>query len=69
MSLKVERIVTGPFQENSYIAYRDGLASCLVIDPGDDPGLIIKVILGKALTPIAVLNTHAHLIILVVYLI
>ena len=61
MSLKVERIVTGPFQENSYVAWQDGLPSCLVIDPGDDPGLIIEVILGKDLSPIAVVNTHAHL--------
>ncbi len=61
MSLKVERIVTGPFQENSYVAWQDGLPSCLVIDPGDDPGLIIEVIFGKDLTPIAVVNTHEHL--------
>ena len=61
MSLKVERIVTGPFQENSYVAWQDGLPSCLVIDPGDDPGLIIEVILGNDLSPVAVVNTHAHL--------
>ena len=33
----------------------------IVIDPGDDPGLIIEVILEKDLSPIAVVNTHAHL--------
>ena len=61
MSLNVERIVTGPFQENSYVIWQDGSPSCLVIDPGDDPELIIETILGKGLHPIAVVNTHAHL--------
>ena len=61
MSLNVERIVTGPFQENSYVIWQDGSPSCLVIDPGDDPDLIIETIIGKGLHPIAVVNTHAHL--------
>ena len=61
MSLNVERIVTGPFQENSYVIWQDGSPSCLVIYPGDDPELIIETILGKGLHPIAVVNTHAHL--------
>ena len=61
MSLNVERVVTGPFQENSYVAWQDGSASCLVIDPGDDPELIIKEIVGEGLHPIALVNTHAHL--------
>lgn len=32
-----------------------------MIDPGDDPDLIIETIIGKGLHPIAVVNTHAHL--------
>ena len=57
----VERVVTGPFQENSYIAWQDSSSSCLLIDPGDDPDLIMEEIQKKNLMPIAIVNTHAHL--------
>ena len=61
MNLYVERVVTGPFQENSYIAWQDSSSSCLLIDPGDDPDLIMEEIQKKNLMPIAIVNTHAHL--------
>ena len=61
MILNVERVVTGPFQENSYLAWQDGTSSCLVIDPGDDPEKITQSIEHHDLNPIAIVNTHAHL--------
>jgi len=59
--LNVKRVVTGPFQENSFIAWLDDLSSCLIIDPGDDLQKIIDCIRKRNLEPIAVVNTHAHL--------
>lgn len=59
--IHVERIVTGPFQENSYVVWQDGLPSCLFIDPGDDEDNLISFIQTKDLSPIAIVNTHAHL--------
>jgi len=61
LSLNVKRVVTGPFQENSFIAWLDDLSSCLIIDPGDDLQKIIDCIRKRNLEPIAVVNTHAHL--------
>ena len=51
----------GPFQENSFIAWQKGLVPCLVIDPGDEPGLIQNAIEEEDLEPVAIINTHAHL--------
>ena len=61
MNLNVERVVTGPFRENSYIVWERESVSCLLIDPGDDSELIIESIKGQNLHPIAIVNTHAHL--------
>ena len=61
MTLNVKRIITGPFQENSFIGWQKGLVACLVIDPGDEPGLIQNRIEEEDLEPVAIINTHAHL--------
>ena len=61
MKLTIERVTTGPFQENSYLVRQDLSLSCLVIDPGDDPEKIIHLIDQYNLDPIAIINTHAHL--------
>ena len=42
MSLNVETVVTGPFQENSYIIWYAGSQDAVLIDPGDDEHLIIQ---------------------------
>ena len=39
--LTLHSIESMPFQENSYIAYREGQAECLVIDPGFEPQKIL----------------------------
>ena len=61
MSLNVETVVTGPFQENSYILWYSGSSHTVLIDPGDDPQLIIHAIEDQNLDPIGIINTHAHL--------
>ncbi len=61
MNLKVETVVTGPFRENSYIAWYSGGPDAVLVDPGDDDQLIIQALETHGLVPIAIINTHAHL--------
>lgn len=59
--LAVDKIVTGPFQENTFVA-RDVISQkALIIDPGDDENTIVSFIKKEKLKPLAILNTHAHL--------
>jgi len=59
-SFELARIVSIPFEENSYVARIDGRSDCLVIDPGFEPDKIITHLDAKKLTPAAILNTHGH---------
>ncbi len=59
--LIVDKIVTGPFQENTFIISSARSKHALVIDPGDDEELIVDFIETKKIKPLAILNTHAHL--------
>ena len=61
MSINVETVVTGPFQENSYIVWYSDSTDAIIVDPGDDKHLIIQSIDDHKLTPMAIVNTHAHL--------
>lgn len=61
MNLIVHRIVTGPFQENTFLVREKSRPDLLIIDPGDDGSLLIDFIQKNALKPVAILNTHAHL--------
>ena len=53
-------IVSVPFDENTYLAYFEGRADCLVFDPGMQPGKIVAEIEQRQLTPAAILCTHGH---------
>ncbi len=53
-------VVSAPFEENSYIAYREGSSQCLIVDPGLEPERIVRQMEAKQLTPVAILNTHGH---------
>ena len=59
--LAVDRIVTGPFQENTFLIRDVFSQKALIIDPGDDENIIIDFINNKKIKPLAILNTHAHL--------
>ena len=61
MNLYIKTIVTGPFQENSYLLIDNLSNKCVLIDPGDEAQKIINYINEKNITPIAIINTHAHL--------
>ena len=61
MNLYIKTIVTGPFQENSYLLTDKLSKKCVLIDPGDEAQKIINFINEKNIIPIAIINTHAHL--------
>ena len=61
MNLYIKTIVTGPFQENSYLLTDKLSKKCVLIDPGDEAQKIINYINEKHIIPIAIINTHAHL--------
>jgi hydroxyacylglutathione hydrolase len=53
-------IVSRPFAQNSYVAWRGHRTDCLVIDPGLEPEQILDAIEQHKLTPAAILITHGH---------
>ena len=57
--LKINTYSLGPIQTNCYIV-QDEKGNCLIIDPGEESGRIIRKITSQELTPIAILLTHAH---------
>ena len=60
LGICVATIVSDPFQENTYIAHREGGKECLVIDPGFEPEKIANYLDTHQLTPAAILVTHGH---------
>lgn len=58
--LIVERVVSMPFDENTYIAHFEGRDDCIVFDPGLQPEAILAYLSQHRLTPAAVLCTHGH---------
>jgi len=58
--LRVIRIESMPFGENSYVVHRPPSRACVVIDPGFEPAAIIAAIEEADLEPAAILLTHGH---------
>jgi len=57
--MNYKKIVTGTLDVNTYvIPHADG--TCLVIDPSDNCGDVVKYIEKERLRPIAILLTHGH---------
>jgi hydroxyacylglutathione hydrolase len=61
MSVEVTTIVTGPFVENAYVAHDPQTLDAVIVDPGDDPGRILRTVEQLGAKPRAVLLTHAHI--------
>jgi len=58
--IRIETIVSAPFEENTYVVALPGRDDCLVFDPGLDPGEIIDRIVERQWQPAAILLTHGH---------
>lgn len=60
IDLNLGRIVSAPFDENTYIAHLNKRSDCIVFDPGFDPQAIIDYLDDHGLTPAAIVCTHGH---------
>ncbi|NJD56771.1 MAG: MBL fold metallo-hydrolase [Nitrospirae bacterium] len=58
--MKIETIVVGPLQVNCYIAYDENSLEAIVIDPGDQPDLILKIAKNHDLRITSIVCTHGH---------
>jgi len=59
--MRIKTITVGPFEMNCYVVAEDASSECLIIDPGDEPERIIKVIEDNGLKPTRIINTHNHI--------
>src|SRR2546427_381771 len=59
-TLNIHTIVSMPFAENTYVAWREDATAALVIDPGLEPDAILDFLVEQGLTAAAILNTHGH---------
>ena len=60
MTMQLRTLVSMPYAENSYVAWRPGRRDALVFDPGFEPDLILDTLRDEGLTPALILNTHGH---------
>src|SRR3954454_11817519 len=58
--LRVVRLPVGPIQANCWLVHHEGSPESLVVDPGDEPDLIVKELIARGLHAGAVLITHGH---------
>ena len=56
----LDKIVSQPFDENTYIAWLEERRDCLIVDPGLAADEIVAFVDGQGLTPTAILLTHGH---------
>jgi hydroxyacylglutathione hydrolase len=59
-TLAIHTLVSLPFQENTYVVWLEGRRDALVIDPGLEPELILRLLQEQKLDVAAILNTHGH---------
>ncbi|MFN8205375.1 MAG: MBL fold metallo-hydrolase [Solirubrobacteraceae bacterium] len=60
MTLDVRMLTVGPLQENAYLLRRAGDDRAVLIDPGDEPDRLLKVIDELGVRVEAILLTHTH---------
>jgi glyoxylase-like metal-dependent hydrolase (beta-lactamase superfamily II) len=54
------KVISLPFDENTYIAHVPGRDDCIVFDPGFEPDAIFEYLEKHGLTPAAIVCTHGH---------
>lgn len=56
----IEAIESAPFAQVCYVAWREGRADAVVVDPGFDTDSVLALLQARGLVPAAILNTHGH---------
>jgi hydroxyacylglutathione hydrolase len=59
--VNVQWVTVGPFQENSYLLFDELSRRGVLVDPGDEPARIIRLVRTAGVTVDAMWLTHAHL--------
>ena len=59
-SLRMEIVVSKPFMENSLVVSLANRSDCIIVDPGLEPGKIIRLVESLGLEPALFLLTHGH---------
>ena len=54
------RVVSSPFDENTYVLRLKNRNDCLVVDPGFGPEQILALLDEQKVVPAAIFNTHGH---------
>jgi glyoxylase-like metal-dependent hydrolase (beta-lactamase superfamily II) len=60
VAIQIHTVTSQPFDENSYVIWRDGGTEAFVIDPGFEPDLILDALAERGLTLAAIVCTHGH---------
>jgi glyoxylase-like metal-dependent hydrolase (beta-lactamase superfamily II) len=58
--MEVRMLTVGPVAENCFIAWREGAAEAVVVDPGEDAPVILQTLEENGLSVAAILLTHTH---------
>jgi glyoxylase-like metal-dependent hydrolase (beta-lactamase superfamily II) len=58
--MQYKKFVTGPIETNTYVIPNTDDGTCLIIDPAEGCGEVLKFLHKESLRPLAVLVTHGH---------
>jgi glyoxylase-like metal-dependent hydrolase (beta-lactamase superfamily II) len=59
--VKIEAFPMGVFQVNSYLLQCEVTGEIVIVDPGDEPEILVRRIRAIRGTPVAIWNTHGHI--------
>jgi hydroxyacylglutathione hydrolase len=59
--VKISRVTVGPFEENCYLVVDDATRRGVLIDPGDEPDRIARMVRDSGAELEAIWLTHAHI--------
>lgn len=60
MAITIDEVESAPFAQVAYLAWQDGSAAAIVVDPGFDTRTLLKRLEARGLRLVAILNTHGH---------
>src|SRR5256885_1008737 len=61
LAMRIVPIPNGQFVENCYFVIDEATAECVVIDPGEEAGLIAHKLAAERVRPVGIWLTHAHI--------
>lgn len=59
--MKIVQIPNGAFVQNCYLIVDEAAGECVIVDPGEEAGLILHKVGETGARPVAIWITHAHI--------